>query len=187
MLSRVESGVMWHIVARYLVLRWCRRVCVRVGDSLQNEIICERWCWHSAVSGAAACKPSCQQQALAFIACLREASLQTMIRQPEARHMKGPHPHSCLFDPDSPEDIVGSRLQYEPFFVPRQPVIRSQQFKKEPCLPPTNATQSGRAGLDVWGLGLALANGSLFPPIEVVSEQMPQPSCMWNFGCSRSF
>ncbi|CAE7535252.1 secG [Symbiodinium sp. CCMP2592] len=29
------------------------------------------------------------------------------------------------------EDIVGSRLQYEPFFVPRQPVIRSQQFKKE--------------------------------------------------------
>lgn len=29
------------------------------------------------------------------------------------------------------EDIVGSRLQYEPFFVPRQPVIRSQQYKKE--------------------------------------------------------
>ena len=29
------------------------------------------------------------------------------------------------------EDIVGSRLQYEPFFVPRQPVIRSQQFKKD--------------------------------------------------------
>lgn len=28
------------------------------------------------------------------------------------------------------QDIVGSRLQYEPFFVPRQPVIRSQQFKK---------------------------------------------------------
>ena len=32
------------------------------------------------------------------------------------------------------QDIVGSRLQYEPFFVPRQPVIRSQQFKKEPLL-----------------------------------------------------
>mmetsp|Transcript_73575 Transcript_73575/g.238085 ORF Transcript_73575/g.238085 Transcript_73575/m.238085 type:complete len:812 (-) Transcript_73575:282-2717(-) len=29
------------------------------------------------------------------------------------------------------EDIVGSRLQYEPFFVPRQPVVRSQQYKKE--------------------------------------------------------
>lgn len=29
------------------------------------------------------------------------------------------------------EDIIGSRLQYEPFFVPRQPVIRSQQYKKE--------------------------------------------------------
>jgi len=29
------------------------------------------------------------------------------------------------------EDAVGSRLQYEPFFVPRQPVIRSQQYKKE--------------------------------------------------------
>lgn len=29
------------------------------------------------------------------------------------------------------EDNIGSRLQYEPFFVPRQPVIRSQQYKKE--------------------------------------------------------
>lgn len=29
------------------------------------------------------------------------------------------------------EDIIGGRLQYEPFFVPRQPVIRSQQYKKE--------------------------------------------------------
>lgn len=29
------------------------------------------------------------------------------------------------------EDIIGSRLQYEPFFVPRQSVIRSQQYKKE--------------------------------------------------------
>lgn len=29
------------------------------------------------------------------------------------------------------EDIIGSRLQYEPFFVPRQPVIRSSQYKKE--------------------------------------------------------
>jgi len=29
------------------------------------------------------------------------------------------------------EDIIGSRLQYEPFFVPRQPVIRSPQYKKE--------------------------------------------------------
>jgi len=29
------------------------------------------------------------------------------------------------------EDIIGSRLQYEPFFVPRQAVIRSQQYKKE--------------------------------------------------------
>eukprot|EP00928_Gymnodinium_smaydae_P070510 TRINITY_DN54328_c0_g1_i1.p1 TRINITY_DN54328_c0_g1~~TRINITY_DN54328_c0_g1_i1.p1 ORF type:complete len:718 (+),score=118.74 TRINITY_DN54328_c0_g1_i1:56-2155(+) len=32
------------------------------------------------------------------------------------------------------EDIIGSRLQYEPFFVPRQPVVRGsscQQYKKE--------------------------------------------------------
>lgn len=29
------------------------------------------------------------------------------------------------------EDLVGSRLQYEPFFVPRQPVLRSSQYKKE--------------------------------------------------------
>jgi len=29
------------------------------------------------------------------------------------------------------EDIIGSRLQYEPFFVPRQPVLRSTQYKKE--------------------------------------------------------
>jgi len=29
------------------------------------------------------------------------------------------------------EDIIGSRLQYEPFFVPRQAIIRSQHFKKE--------------------------------------------------------
>mmetsp|Transcript_25285 Transcript_25285/g.57355 ORF Transcript_25285/g.57355 Transcript_25285/m.57355 type:complete len:736 (+) Transcript_25285:52-2259(+) len=29
------------------------------------------------------------------------------------------------------EDTIGSRLQYEPFFVPRQPMIRSQQYKKE--------------------------------------------------------
>jgi len=29
------------------------------------------------------------------------------------------------------EDVIGSRLQYEPFFVPRHPVIRTQQYKKE--------------------------------------------------------
>jgi hypothetical protein len=29
------------------------------------------------------------------------------------------------------DDTVGGRLQYEPFFVPRQPVIRAQQYKKE--------------------------------------------------------
>mmetsp|Transcript_51623 Transcript_51623/g.122858 ORF Transcript_51623/g.122858 Transcript_51623/m.122858 type:complete len:695 (+) Transcript_51623:69-2153(+) len=29
------------------------------------------------------------------------------------------------------EDLAGNRLQYEPFFVPRQPVLRSTQFRKE--------------------------------------------------------
>mmetsp|Transcript_99362 Transcript_99362/g.206976 ORF Transcript_99362/g.206976 Transcript_99362/m.206976 type:complete len:755 (-) Transcript_99362:277-2541(-) len=29
------------------------------------------------------------------------------------------------------EDVIGSRLQYEPFFVPRQPIVRTQQYKKE--------------------------------------------------------
>mmetsp|Transcript_13911 Transcript_13911/g.25641 ORF Transcript_13911/g.25641 Transcript_13911/m.25641 type:complete len:670 (+) Transcript_13911:64-2073(+) len=29
------------------------------------------------------------------------------------------------------EDIAGNRLQYEPFFVPRQPVLRSTQYRKE--------------------------------------------------------
>eukprot|EP00929_Paragymnodinium_shiwhaense_P104798 TRINITY_DN6950_c0_g2_i2.p1 TRINITY_DN6950_c0_g2~~TRINITY_DN6950_c0_g2_i2.p1 ORF type:complete len:716 (+),score=135.94 TRINITY_DN6950_c0_g2_i2:104-2251(+) len=32
---------------------------------------------------------------------------------------------------DTAEDLMCSRLQYEPFFVPRQPVVRSQQFKKD--------------------------------------------------------
>lgn len=38
--------------------------------------------------------------------------------------------HFCK-DTGPGEDIIGSRLQYEPFFVPRQPVLRSQQYKKE--------------------------------------------------------
>eukprot|EP00405_Crypthecodinium_cohnii_P036484 CAMPEP_0206547890 /NCGR_PEP_ID=MMETSP0325_2-20121206/13560_1 /ASSEMBLY_ACC=CAM_ASM_000347 /TAXON_ID=2866 /ORGANISM="Crypthecodinium cohnii, Strain Seligo" /LENGTH=799 /DNA_ID=CAMNT_0054047271 /DNA_START=185 /DNA_END=2585 /DNA_ORIENTATION=+ len=29
------------------------------------------------------------------------------------------------------EDATGSRLQYEPFFVPRQPIVRMQHYKKE--------------------------------------------------------
>ncbi|CAE8700506.1 unnamed protein product, partial [Polarella glacialis] len=40
-------------------------------------------------------------------------------------------PWDVRIDPAQGEDVVGSRLQYEPFFVPRQPVIRTQQFKKE--------------------------------------------------------
>jgi len=40
-------------------------------------------------------------------------------------------PWSFNTDVGPGEDVVGSRLQYEPFFVPRQPVIRTQQYKKE--------------------------------------------------------
>ncbi|CAK0909560.1 unnamed protein product, partial [Prorocentrum cordatum] len=40
-------------------------------------------------------------------------------------------PWSIGKDADASEDGAGSKLQYEPFFVPRQPVVRSPQFKKE--------------------------------------------------------
>lgn len=37
----------------------------------------------------------------------------------------------CNVNSSQGEDIIGSRLQYEPFFVPRKAVIRTQQYKKE--------------------------------------------------------
>eukprot|EP00931_Biecheleriopsis_adriatica_P042299 TRINITY_DN24112_c0_g2_i2.p1 TRINITY_DN24112_c0_g2~~TRINITY_DN24112_c0_g2_i2.p1 ORF type:complete len:715 (-),score=153.46 TRINITY_DN24112_c0_g2_i2:99-2204(-) len=46
------------------------------------------------------------------------------------QHSPG-RPWEFNMDSGQGEDIVGNRLQYEPFFVPRQPVIRTQQFKKE--------------------------------------------------------
>lgn len=54
------------------------------------------------------------------------------IRSYEMHQRESPHDAwEFPLDSNQAEDIVGSRLQYEPFFVPRQPVIRSQQFKKE--------------------------------------------------------
>ncbi|CAJ1329925.1 unnamed protein product [Effrenium voratum] len=54
------------------------------------------------------------------------------IRSYELHQQQSPgQPWEFSLDANQAEDIVGSRLQYEPFFVPRQPVIRSQQFKKE--------------------------------------------------------
>jgi len=54
------------------------------------------------------------------------------IRSYELHLQQSPgQPWTFSKDHGAAEDIIGSRLQYEPFFVPRQPVIRSQQYKKE--------------------------------------------------------
>lgn len=54
------------------------------------------------------------------------------IRAFEMHQQQSPgRPWEVKVDSAQGEDVVGNRLQYEPFFVPRQPVIRTQQYKKE--------------------------------------------------------